>query len=309
MSTRKYRLAAPINNDNVFVSCRQVLPTRPFRLPRLAVSNDAERNSKPVLLNNVTTVEKVSSNPPARWWLVLPCLLLITLAGASDLLLMNDLIVRRYEHYYGLDASEGAQRIVCRESMTTPAPIVPIMYWQIPHPNQNPLQHHPDYNLVQRDASRFNVKSSIAMAIPAFIIFILLGSNSDFIGRRPLLVLPFCGKVVRYSLMLIIVSRDLSDNWLIATYALEAMFGSSGLVLLSALAYITDCTNKSNESRTRAFLVTEVMVVIARIVPILAVSVWLRYHGYTVPLSVDLTLSMIGLFYALLVQPESVESV
>jgi MFS family permease len=198
------------------------------------------------------------------------------------------------------------QRAACRQSVTTPAPNVPILYWQFPYPDQNPSQHQQDYELVQRDAANFNVRNSIATVIPAVVIFILLGSNSDIIGRRPLLVLPFFGKIVRYVFMLIIVSRDLSDTWLIATHALEAVFGSDGLVMLSALAYITDCTN---ESRTRAFFVTEVMTFIARIIPVLALSIWLRYHLYTVPLSVDLTLSVIGLFYALLVQPESVESV
>jgi MFS family permease len=189
--------------------------------------------------------------------------------------------------------------------MTTPAPIVPILYWQFLPPDQNPLQRRPDYSLVQRDASSFNVKNSIATLIPAFVTFILLGSNSDIIGRRPLLVLPFLGKVVRYSFMLIIVSLDLSDAWIIATHALEASFGSGGLVILSALAYITDCTN---ESRTRAFLLTEVLTVIARIIPVLAVSLWLRHYLYIVPLSVNLILSVIGLSYTLFVQPESVES-
>jgi hypothetical protein len=306
MSTRKYRLADPIDNDNVAVSYQLAFPTASLRLPRLAMSNNAELSSRPVLLNNAKPVKKVSFNPPARWWLVLPCLLFIMLASASDPLLMNDLIVRRYERHYGLNASAGAQRATCRESVTTPAPIEPVLYWEFMPPDTNPLQPRPDYNLVQRAASSFNIKNSIATLIPALFTFILLGSNSDIIGRRPLLVLPLLGKVVRYSLMLIIVYRDLSDAWLIATHALEAIFGSSGLVMLSALAYITDCTN---ESRTRAFLLTEVMAVIARIIPVLAVSLWLRHHLYIVPLSVSLILSVIGLLYALFVQPESVESV
>jgi len=297
------------------------------------MSNDDELSSRSVLLNNAKTIEKVPSNPHPRWWLVLPSLLLIILASAADPLLLNDLIVRRYERYYGLNASAGAQRADCRQSMTTLAPIMPILYGQFPSPNQDALQRRPNYNfvqrrpgynlvqrrpnyklvqlrsdytLVQRDASSFNVKNSIATLVPSVVSFILLGSNSDIIGRRPLLVLPFLGKVFRYSFMLIIVSRDLSNTWIIANHALEAMFGSGGLVILGALAYITDCTN---EGRTRAFLLTEVMTVVARIIPVLAVSLWLRYYLYIVPLSVTLALSVIGLLYTLFVQPESVESV
>jgi hypothetical protein len=105
---------------------------------------------------------------------------------------------------------------------------------------------------------------------------------------------------------LIIVSLNLSDVWIIATQAVEDFFGPEGLVLLSAFAYITDCTN---ESRTRAFFITEVVIVISRVIPVLALSLWLRHHLYTVPLSVDLVLSVTGFFYALLVQPESVDAV
>jgi hypothetical protein len=278
----------------------------PHRLLRLAMSNDVELSSRPVFPNNIKSIDRASFNPPARWSLVLPCLLLMTLANTSDHLLINDLVVRRYEHYYGLNVSTGAQRASCLQSMTTPAPIVPTLHWQVLAPNQNSLQRRPDYNLVQHDASRFNVKNSVATLVPAVVTYILLGSNSDIIGRRPLLVLPLLGKVVRYSFMLIIVSLNLSDAWLIATHALEASFGFSGLVMLSALTYIADCTD---EKRTRAFLLTELMTVVARAISMLAVSLWLRHHLYTLPLSVDLIFSVIGLFYALLVQPESVESV
>jgi hypothetical protein len=292
MSFKKYRLAAPIDNN---VSR---IPKVSFNVPLLLTSNDDKLNSKSIQLNDK---EKVP-----RWWIVLPCLLLIFLTSSSDVLLMNDLIVRRYERYYGLSTSVDAQRTACRQSATTtPAPFMRRFYWQFPS-RQNPSQQSADYDLVQRDTASFNVKNSFATLIPALVTFVILGSNSDTIGRRPLLVLPFIGKIIRYILTIIIVARDLSNTWLIVTQAIEAIFGSSGLSLLSAFSYITDCTDKS---RTRAFFITEVMLVIARIIPILSIGIWLRYYLYIAPLSVDLALSVIGLLYALFIQPESVESV
>jgi hypothetical protein len=115
------------------------------------------------------------------------------------------------------------------------------------------------------------------------------------------------GKVIWYSLLLIIVSRNLSDAWLLAAHAIEGMFGSSGMVMLSAFSFITDCTDGS--TRTRAFLLTEAIVFVARILPGLGLGIWLQHYLYTAPLSVALGLSVIGLLYALFVQPESVESV
>jgi MFS family permease len=184
---------------------------------------------------------------------------------------------------------------------------IPVVYQQFSPPDQEPSQNRSDYTKVQHDAASFHTKNSIVALIPALVTSIFLGSNCDIIGRRPLLVLPFLSKVVRYSLMLIIVSRDLSDAWLLVVHAIEAVFGSSGLVLLSAFAYITDCTDGS--TRTRAFLLTEGIVFLARIVSVLAVGIWLRFYFYTAPLSVCLGLSVIGLLYALFVQPESVENV
>jgi len=293
MSFKKYRLALPSDNDNINVSNRSTIPNVSFRVPLLSTSN-----------NDKVNTSKVSSNSSPRWWAVLPCLLLVFLSSSSDGLLMNDLIVRRFERYYGLSASGDAERAACRESTTTttPAPIMRMFYWQLPPSGRN----RPDYDLVQRETASFNVKNAFATLIPSVVTFIIFGSNSDIIGRRPLLVLPFIGKIVRYILMIIIVARDLSNTWLIVTHAIEAIFGSSGLSLLSAFSYITDCTDKT---RTHAFFLTEIMLVIARIIPILAIGLWLRHHFYIGPLSVDLGLSIIGLFYALFIQPESVESV
>jgi MFS family permease len=188
--------------------------------------------------------------------------------------------------------------------MTTPAPV---FYYQFPPSGPMPQQNHPGYTAVQHAAASFHTKNSVVALVPALVTLLFLGSNCDIIGRRPLLVLPFVGKVVWYSLVLIIVSRNLSDAWLLAAQAIEAVFGSSGLVMLSAFAFITDCTHGS--MRNRAFLVTEGVNFLTRIVPVLSVGIWLNFYLYTVPLSVCLGLSVIALLYALFLQPESMESV
>ena len=89
-------------------------------------------------------------------------------------------------------------------------------------------------------------------------------------------------------------------------HACEALFGSFGIVMLSALAYITDCTHESK--RTRPFLIAEVVTLVARVVPVLAVGFWLQYFLYTIPTSVCLGLSVIGMLYVLFIQPESVQN-
>ncbi|CAF1383361.1 unnamed protein product [Adineta steineri] len=228
----------------------------------------------------------------------MPCLLLITLASAPDLLILNDFIVRRYERQYGLDTSDRTQRSTCHESATATSG-----YWYLDEDSSAGA----NYNKVQQHAAKFNVKNSLATLIPSLFAIVVLGSNCDTIGRRPLLFLPFIGKVVRYSLMLIIVTHDLPDGYLMAAHACEAVFGSFGIVMLSALAYITDCTHESE--RTRPFLLAEVITLVARVVPVLAVGLWLQHFLYIIPTSVCLGLSVIGMLYVLFIQPESVQHI
>ncbi|CAF0952062.1 unnamed protein product [Rotaria sp. Silwood1] len=234
-----------------------------------------------------------------RWWLVIPCLLLMTLTSAPDALLINDFIVRRYERHYGFESSARGQRTACRLQSSTSTP----GYWYLEQYSLDGAA----YDIVQKDAAKFNVKNSFATLIPSLFAIILLGSNCDTIGRRPLLLLPFIGKVARYIFMLIIIARDLSDGWLLVGHACEALFGSVGIVMLSALAFITDCTRESE--RTRPFVIAEVIALLARVVPVLAVGLWLQRFLYTVPTSVCLGLSVIGMLYVLFIQPESVQSV
>ena len=303
MSIRKYRLAQPVNDDQLDVLHRPrfTVSSSPHRL---TVFVDHDVNTKTTLLNGSQKAAEVLPNTSTpRWWLVLPCLVLIMFVTAADILLLNDLIIRRYEKRYGLSMSSHVQHQACRQSMSTP---MPAFYSQFDpwHSQSKPI--HPDYTTVQHDAARFQMKNSIIILFSGLTTFILLGANCDTIGRRPSLVLPFIGKVCLYSMLLIIISFDLSDPWLLAATATESAFGSTSLVMMSAFAYVTDCT--VGPTRTRAFVITEGLHFVTRVIPVLALGVWLRFRLYTVPLSVCLILSVIGLAYGSFILPESLES-
>ena len=305
MSVRKYRLAQPYDSDQIDILYQPRLPISPSSSHRLTIPNESEANANKILLNNPQkTVDiTLTTSPPPRWWLVLPCLILLIFVSAAEPLLLNDLIIRRYERRHGLNTFSNVQRQVCRQSATTPRPAY---YWELNPAYQQPMQARPDYSVVQRDAASFQIKNAIIGAVPGLITFILLGSNCDTIGRRPLLLLPFIGKMILYTMMLIIVTRDLSDAWLLAANGIESVFGSIGLVILSAFAYMTDCTTGS--MRTKSFLITEGVLFLTRVIPVVALGIWLRFYLYTAPLSLCLALSVIGLVYASFIQPESVEN-
>ncbi|CAM2707631.1 unnamed protein product [Rotaria socialis] len=304
MNSRRYRLATPsVSNipggSNVMVKyCPSLSKTSSIQCRSPLTTDDVTKNRKKLLPNAKLLKRTFSSVLPPRWWLALPCLVFMTLATSSTSLLKNDLLVHR----------------ACRlSSATTPTNY----YWldsqynpQLPQSSyQSPPQQNSDYNLVQSAVAQFNTKNSLVTFIPSLISFVLLGASCDTMGSRPMLLLPFLGKIVESTLMLVVVTRNLSDAWILAAHGLEAMFDSAGLIMLSGFAYITVCSPE--EKRTRAFLLAELVLIVARIGPTLALGLWLNKYSYSyvVPISISLGLSVIGQLYALFIQPESVQSV
>ncbi|CAF2217939.1 unnamed protein product [Rotaria magnacalcarata] len=300
MNSRRYRLATPAIS-NIPGGSKVVVKY----CPSLSKTSSIQRRSP--LTSDYATKSRKMLPPNAK-------LVFMTLATSSTSLLKNDLLVHRYEVLYGLQTSPKDEQSACRlSSTTTPANY----YWfdsqynpQLPQSSyQSPPQQNSDYNLVQSAVAQFNTKNSLVTFIPSLLSFVLLGVSCDTMGRRPMLLLPFLGKIVESTLMLVVVTRNLSDAWILAAHGLEAIFGSAGLIMLSGFAYITDCSLE--EKRTRAFLIAELVLIVARIGPTLALGLWLNKYSYSyvVPISISLGLSVIGLLYALFIQPESVKSV
>jgi hypothetical protein len=314
-ASQKYRLATPnirstSNGTKIVVHYRSTLSQPVSTQSQSIMTNNDNTNNRKTLLDRTKIVKKTYYHVTSvRWWFVLPCLVIIALASSATSLLNNDLLVYRYEVLYGIQGTTNDQQSACRQPSTASRAIY---YWLLPQfIPRAPQQHQQtaDYNVVQRAVAQFNVKNSLVTFIPSLISFVLLGANCDTIGRRPMLLLPFIGRIVNSALMLIVVTRNLSDAWILLAHGLEAAFGSAGLIMLSGFAFITDCTLESN--RTRAFLLTELVLVITRVGPTVGLGVWLhKYaHSYVAPLIVSLVLSAIGLAYVLFIQPESVQSV
>ncbi|CAF1399669.1 unnamed protein product, partial [Didymodactylos carnosus] len=248
---------------------------------------------KQSLSNGEEKVSKKSTKLP-RWWLVLPCLLNITAIITIEPTLMNDLIVTRFEKRYNLYITTNDQeRSACLSKI-----------------NNNDNSHnttHVHYNKVQQSVAKLNIYTSVASVIPTFISFILFSVNSDIIGRKPLIILPYLGKTCRYIILLIVIKQNLADIWIIIAEAIDSLSGTSSLIVLSSFAYVSDCTTL--KTRTVALIITEASMAIARILPSMGIGFLLKLKHYMLLTSVILVLSIIGLFYAIFLQPESVLNV
>jgi MFS family permease len=222
-----------------------------------------------------------------RWWIVLPIVIISMTAATTDPILLNDLMISRYQKEYGLinETSPASETACNTEDIQNNSEIVELSV------------------KVHQSVSQLNIIMAGVAALPAVLTYIILGANCDRIGRKPLLILPCIGRIIRFTIILLLVELNLSDIWLIISNGIDGLFGSNSVLLLGAIAYITDCT--TDNQRSRAMLLEEAAVALTRIFPLLGIGFWLQNHGYTLPVSINLGLNVAALIYIILIQPET----
>ena len=244
-------------------------------------------NTTPKNSDAINTTDEVQGEQKHRWWIVLPIVVVSMTIATVEPALMNDLMVRRFRYRYGiLNGSSPSSESACNA------------------PNLENNSQLIELSIkVQQSVSHLNILIAGVGAIPAVLTYVILGANCDRIGRRPLLIIPCLGRIIRYIILLILVQINLDDIWLIIADVVDGLFGSNSLLLLGAIAYISDCTN--HQERGRAMILEEAAVALTRIFPLLGLGFWLQYHDYTLPMSICLGINVAALIYIYLFQPES----
>ena len=158
-------------------------------------------------------------------------------------------------------------------------------------------------DLLQKSTARLNVFISLAATIPSMVTAVLLGANGDRIGRKSLIVVPYLGKICRYSILTAVAYWNLSDMWIILSVMLDGIFGTVPLHVLSAYAYVTDCTTE--KTRTTAIIITEVCIVSSKFIPLVTLGIYLQHPNFIQALLFTLLLSFVGFISGLVLQPES----
>lgn len=247
--------------------------------------------------NEETPLVKVTYPP---WWRGLPSLLIMMVISNIDVLVLNDFIEYRYANHYqvNLTSSEMRREICLNESRSHP------------HSFSTTTTHSPIEttteslsNLVQSLTARLNVFIYLAATIPAIITSIVLGSNCDRIGRKSLIALPFVGKIARYVILTNVVYFELPDWCLIVSVMCDGLCGAASLCILSAYSFISDCTTP--ETRTPATITANISIAASRILPLVTIGLYLTGRHYNVTMLIALALSVFGLLFTLVFQPES----
>ena len=237
-----------------------------------------------------------------RWWRVLPSITLLIIITTIDSLILNDFVEYRYVKQYQSNSSstQNSRELCLNESSTSHSTTSSISTTTSQYSTSTTMS--PD-ELVQQSAARLNVYISLAATIPSVLTSILLGANCDRTGRKALIILPFIGKVVRYAVLTAVVYFNLSDLWIILSILFDGIFGTAGLAILSAFAFISDCTTKKN--RTAGITIMEVCMTGSKFIPLLTMGIYLENPYFIQSMLISLGISIAGFFFSVFLQPES----
>src|ERR1700733_12572288 len=127
--------------------------------------------------------------PPTlpRWWRVVPFLVLLVFIEGIDSVIQNDFIQQRYATYYQLNSSstENTRQLCLNTSRTSHNSTILISTTTSKYPistTMSPTDH------IQESTARLNVFIALSATIPSMLASILLATNCDRIGRKPLIV-------------------------------------------------------------------------------------------------------------------------
>ncbi|CAM4768409.1 unnamed protein product [Rotaria magnacalcarata] len=249
--------------------------------------------------NNDNESEPLIKVTYPRWWRGLPSLLIMMIISNIDVLILNDFIEYHYAKVYQVNStSSEVRREICLNESSSSSSLFSTTTSKSPIATTTSLS-----NLVQAATARLNVYIYLSATVPAIITSILLGANCDRIGRKSLIALPFVGKITRYTILSSVIYFNLSEWLIILAVMCDGLCGAASLCILSAFAYVADCTTPKN--RTPATIIANISIASSRILPLITLGFYLKSHHFIVAMLIALGLSIFGFIFTLIFQPES----
>ena len=157
---------------------------------------------------------------------------------------------------------------------------------------------------VQETTSKWILYQSVSSTLPSILASLILGSWSDRVGRKVILILPSVGGVIAYiNYMINAAFFSLNVDFLLIGVCISGFFGGFATTLLGVFSYISDITDKSQ--RTVRVAVLESMIFLGGSVGNLIGGVLVQHHGFISAFGLCLGLSVLTILYVSFVLPES----
>ena len=162
----------------------------------------------------------------------------------------------------------------------------------------------PQEDFVHQKTSKWVLYQSVSLTLPSIFASLILGSWSDKVGRKVILILPSVGSVLLYvNYVLNVAFFSLDVNYLLIGVCISGFFGGFATTLLGVFSYISDITDKSQ--RTMRVAVLESMIFMGGTVGNLIGGVLVEHHGFMPAFGLCLALNVLIILYVSFVLPES----
>ncbi|XP_078350899.1 lysosomal proton-coupled steroid conjugate and bile acid symporter SLC46A3-like [Oculina patagonica] len=159
-------------------------------------------------------------------------------------------------------------------------------------------------DLVHQKTSKWILHQSLAVMLPSIAASLILGSWSDRVGRKTVLILPSVGSVLLYiNYMLNVAYFSLHVNFILIGVCISGFFGGFATTLLGVFSYISDITDKSQ--RTLRVAVLESMIFMGGTVGNLVGGVLVEHHGFMAAFGLCLGANVLVILYVSFILPES----
>ncbi|XP_060076440.1 uncharacterized protein LOC132556065 [Ylistrum balloti] len=142
-------------------------------------------------------------------------------------------------------------------------------------------------NLDQKLAAKWTWYFSLVshgLGVPSLLLY---GLYSDFIGRKPLLIISLTGDALRYGMMAFITHKRLPFVFFFVPYAVSGLTGNSYLFFIASTAAIADKTSYS-QTRTVGLAIFEVLIGLGGSVAKISAGYLIHYSGYLMPMLICL---------------------
>lgn len=159
-------------------------------------------------------------------------------------------------------------------------------------------------DFVHEKTSKWILYQSVALMVPSIAASLILGSWSDKVGRKTVLILPSVGSVLLYiNYMLNVGYFSLDVNYILIGVCISGFFGGFATTLLAVFSYISDITDKSQ--RTLRVAILESMIFLGGTVGNLIGGVLVEHRGFMAAFGLCLGLSVTVILYVSFILPES----
>lgn len=158
---------------------------------------------------------------------------------------------------------------------------------------------------VQQETSNFLLLLAVVNNVPAIFINVILGSSSDYLGRKMLFFIPCFGYFLRYVFCVVIMALELDIQYFYIAYFLDGLGGSMCAFLVASFAYTADITSNGRE-RILATSAVEVCLALAACTGMLVTGFLIPLVGY-LNLNIMMTCTMFLASIIIMFLPETME--